>query len=46
MLAEGVGQLLNHPSFCGLCGGPNVVDRDGGTLSHEICPDRLCPRAG
>lgn len=40
MLAMAVGVVMKRPCLRGSCGGPEVLDPEGGPVSCETCPNR------
>jgi hypothetical protein len=40
MLAMAIGVVLKRPCLRGSCGGPEVLDPEGDSLSCEACPRR------
>ena len=44
MLIMAVGLLFRCPCLRGSCGGPDVVDADGGSLRCDACPRRAAKR--
>ena len=47
MLAMAIGVVLKRPCLRGSCGGPEVLDPEGDSLSCEACPrtPRECEKA-
>jgi len=40
MLIMAVGLFFKYPCLRGSCGGPDVLDREGGSLRCDVCPRR------
>ncbi len=45
MLAMAVGVIFRRPCLRGSCGGPEVLDADGESLTCATCPNRKKRRA-